>query len=181
MLRIKRELKKSPYWYCRGTVAGITIYESTRTTDKRQAEAYRRRREAEVYDAAALGHQTVGTWSEAVNSYLDHGKSPRFLLPLVDRWGDKPLNEITQQVIDQAARDVYPHVSNSSLCRQLYGPVNAVLRHAERCDISGVSAKKIVFPKVAKRKVTEWATDDYIDQLLFHCDDELRAVVLTMT
>ena len=47
--------------------------------------------------------------------------------------------------------------------------------------IEGVMPKRIRSPKVPKRKVTEWATDDYIADLLPHCSAELRAVVLFMT
>jgi hypothetical protein len=56
MLRLKRE-RNSPYWYIRGTVSGHGLYESTRTTDRRQAEAYRRKREREIYAVSALGQK----------------------------------------------------------------------------------------------------------------------------
>jgi integrase len=180
MLRLQRE-PNSPYWYIRGRVAGHPIHESTRTTDRRKAEAYRRKREAEIYDAAALGRKPAGTWGQAVNCYLDHGKSPRFLLPLVDLWGDKSLDKIDQAEIDRVAKTLYPHVCNATLVRQCYGPINAVLRHAAECGIEGVSPRRIKFPKVPKRKVTRWADDDYLAQLLPHCDPELAAVVLLMT
>jgi integrase len=180
MLRLKRE-RNSPYWYIRGTVAGHRIYESTRTTDRRQAEAYRQKREREIYAASALGHKPADTWSRAVNVYLDHGRPGRFLLKLVDLWGDLPLDRIDQQEVDRAARALYPNVSNATLVRQVYGPVSAVLYHAVDCGLEGVSIRRVKFPKVAKRKVTEWATDDYLALLLPHCGPALQAAVLTMT
>ena len=107
MLRLKRE-GGSPIWYIRGTVARVAIHESTRTTDRRQAEAYLHRRQAEIYAASALGHHPSGSWSEAVNSYLDHGKPGRFLRPLVEQWGDLPLDRIDQREVDRVAAGPLP-------------------------------------------------------------------------
>ena len=54
MLKLKKYPKRKAY-YVRGTVAGVSIFESTGTTDRGQAEAYRRKREKEVYDEIKLG------------------------------------------------------------------------------------------------------------------------------
>jgi integrase len=116
-----------------------------------------------------------------VNVYLDHGRPGRFLLKLVDLWGDLPLNKLDQQEVDRAARVLYPNGSTATLVRQVYGPVSAVLHHAVDCGLEGVSVRRIKFPKLDKRKVTVWATDEYIAQLLPHCGPALRAAVLVMT
>jgi integrase len=177
MLHLKRE-KRSPYWYVRGKVGGASVYESTGTADKKLAEEYRLKRERDLYEHAVLGKAEPASWARAVNAYLDNGGEDRFLLPLVKRWGDMPLSLITQEVVDAAARDLYR--TPATRVRQCYSPVRAVLNHARDIGLEGVSARRIKLPKVTK-KPAEYATDDYLERLLEHCDPELRAVLLVMT
>jgi integrase len=47
--------------------------------------------------------------------------------------------------------------------------------------MEGVPTRPIVKPALPKHRVTVWATDDYIDQLLPHCNPRLAALVQFMT
>jgi integrase/recombinase XerD len=129
-LKLKKYPKRSPNWYLRGTVAGILICESTGTTDRAQAEAFRIRRERETWERGALGREAPASFADAVNAYLDHGKSSRFIVPLLDHFKEKPLNEIGQLEVDRVALAVYPGRKASTLVRQVYGPMIAILNHA---------------------------------------------------
>lgn len=102
MLRLKRYPARSPYWYVRGTVAGVIVSESTKTADRGLAEQYRQKREREIYEEAVLGRVRPATFADAVTAYLEHGKSGRFLTPLLDHFTETPLPAIGQAALDRA-------------------------------------------------------------------------------
>ena len=104
MLRLKKYPKRSPNWIITGTVAGVHLFESTGTRDRGQAEAYRIKREREVYEAAKLGRVQPATFADAVILYLNKGKQSRFMAPLLDHFKETPLPEIGQVAVNEAAR-----------------------------------------------------------------------------
>lgn len=180
MLRLKRYPARSQFWYVRGTVAGVRIFESTGTADRAQAEEYRRKRESAIYDAAKLGKQPLATFAEAVTVYINKGKPQRFLLRLLDHFTETPVDQIGQAEIDEAAAKLYPGAKASTLNRQVYGPMVAVLRAAARAKLPGASPPMIDRRKEAKPAVTP-ATDEHIAALLPHLAPGLAALVTLMT
>jgi hypothetical protein len=58
-----RLLRRGEVWYVRGTVAGRSVYESTRIGDRKSAEIYRARREAEIIERAAFGRSPTTTFA----------------------------------------------------------------------------------------------------------------------
>jgi hypothetical protein len=73
-LRLNRR-KGTVNWYIRGTVRGIAVEESTGTSDRKRAEAYRVKREAEIWDRAVLGPAQTTKFIEAATSYMEVCKS----------------------------------------------------------------------------------------------------------
>jgi integrase len=175
-----RKIKGSQNWYIRGTVAGHRVYESTGTSDRRHAEEYGRILQERLYAELVLGQKPDATFAEAVNVYLDAGRSGRFLAPLVRAIGAVALSEITQQTVDGLALRLFPTAQPATRVRQVYGPVSAVIRYAAEVGLPGAVWRPLKKPKV-QRKPVQWATDDYLDKLLAHCDAHLRAVILIMT
>ena len=180
MLRLKRYPKRSPYWLVRGTVAGIRIFESTGTTDRGQAEAFRIRLERQVWERGALGQERPATFADAVMVYLDRGRGRRFVAPLLHYFKERPLSEIGQAEVDRAANSLYPNCKSATLVRQVYGPMIAILNSALKAELPGARPQKISSPRIAK-VVPKWATDDHIAALLPNCSDEIKALVLVMT
>lgn len=180
MLRLTRNPKRSKSWYLRGTVGGRFIYESSGTTDKAQAEEYRIKREREVYSEARLGTVRPATFADAVGAYLDFGKSDKYLKPLVKELGKIKLAKIGQTEVDRAANAIYPGRKASTLNRQVYGPVIAVLRHAAASRLEGATIPLIKHRK-AQKPVIQPADDEHIAKLLPHCSEGLRALILLMT
>lgn len=180
MLRLKRYPKFSPNWYVKGTVAGVYVSESTKTANRSQAEAYKLKRETEVYNEAALGKVKPATFADAVTAYLEHGKPDRFLTPLLDHFTETPLNKIAQAEIDKAANALYPKAKASTLNRQVYGPMIAVLRHAVRAKLEGATVPLVSMRKVQK-PIVRPADDEHIAKLLPHCSEGLRALIILMT
>ena len=180
MLRLKRYPKRSPYWYVRGTVAGVRVFESSETTDRDRAEEYRIKREREIYDAAKLGREAPATFADAVAVYVTGGGERRFMMRLLDHFHETPLPRIGQAEVDAAAVKLLPNAKASTMNRQVYGPVIAVLRAAERAGLPGAGNARIRMRKAQRPAVTP-ASDEHIAKLLPHCSEGLRALILLMT
>lgn len=176
------KVKGSPNHYVRGTVAGIYIYESTGTSDRTRAEAFRARLEDETYHQAKLGLDTREpvVFAAAVDSYMAATGNTRFFAPLIVEMGLDRINVIDQTRIDMAARKLYPRAKASTLVRQVYTPIIAALNHAAHAQMPGSAFVKIRKPKV-RRAAAEWNSDEYLNALLPHCNERLRAIVLFMT
>ena len=81
-------------------------------------------------DSGALTPQTGPTFFDAAEAYLLDNGDARFLPPIVDRIGGKPLAALTQDVIDSLAHSLYPAATPATRNRQVYTPISAVLKHA---------------------------------------------------
>lgn len=127
---IKR--KGSPFWYVRGTVKSISIFESTGFphADKKRpsanAEKYRASREQELESVSLGGKKDKASFSDAVELYLSNGGSPRHLGKIVEELGPIRLQDFDQQIIVNAAKRIFPNSSAASLNRQFFTPFIAV-------------------------------------------------------
>jgi len=130
MLDLKRYPKRSPNWYIRGTLKGISVFESTGTSRRPEAEAYLAKRWREIWDSGVLGQRPVATFADAVIAYTNHGGPRRYVTPLLHHFKERPLPEIGQAEIDAAAQALYPETSPATRLRQVYTPMIAILRLA---------------------------------------------------
>ncbi|MFT8956678.1 MAG: site-specific integrase, partial [Gluconobacter oxydans] len=62
---------RSETYYVRGTVKGQSVYESSGTSDPQQAEEYRAKREAELWQESIYGKRAVVTFAHAVAAYVE--------------------------------------------------------------------------------------------------------------
>lgn len=58
-----------------------------------------------------------------------HGET-RYLDPILAHFGDKPLSEIDQEAVEDAAVELYPAATAQTRNRQVFTPVSAILKHA---------------------------------------------------
>ncbi|MBK5958136.1 hypothetical protein CCR97_07915 [Rhodoplanes elegans] len=148
-------LGRTPNWEIRGTHRGIAVERSAGSPDRRIAERRLREVEREIEAGEwstppAPRHEP--TFADAVEGYVRAGRRRKYLLKLLDRFGDTPLSGITQAEIDRAAVELYPAVQPQTRNTCFYTPLSAVLRHA------GVD-RPIRRPKGAKgRVVTRFLT-----------------------
>lgn len=162
MLKLTRRAG-SPHWQITGTLRGVRVRESTGTDSRGHAESILAKRQADILDRSVYGEAHSATWAEAVNLYLDLGGEARYLEPLVERWGQKRLASITPLEIARAGRDIYPGAAASTLDRQIYTPVIAVLSAASEAGLCPPPA--IRRPKIRRTRVT--ASDEAtIDAIL---------------
>jgi integrase/recombinase XerD len=136
------------FLYLRGSVRGISVFESTKTTDTKAAKEICAKREAELLDQSVFGRKATVTFEVAVESYLKSGGSKRFLgkfNPVTGKWskglvthfGKKLIHTITQDDLDGAGNKLYPGTSHVTRNRQCHTPFVAIWNHAHRnqwCD-----------------------------------------------
>src|SRR4051812_47585641 len=118
-LTLKRYAARGPNWYLRGTVRGISIFETTGTNDRKAADTIRIKRESDVLELSVSGPGATVTFAEAVVSYLNAGGEARFLGKydektakwslLIGHFFGTPIGKIGQNEIDQAAYSLYPN------------------------------------------------------------------------
>jgi integrase len=160
----------------RGTVRGISIEESTGTTEKAVAEEIRVKREAEILTESVYGKSVTVTFAHAVADYLEHGGgATRFMQPVLDHFGTALLRDIDQHAIDTAAKKLYPNAGPATRNRQAYTPISAVLHHAAK---KGWCPDPVIArPEQPDGKVI-WIKPDQADKLIDACAEHLRPLVV---
>lgn len=167
----------SPYWIIRGSANGQRLEQSTRTTDKSQAEAIRIKFENDILTRQVFGERAVVTFAEAVLSYMNDNGEERFLLPLLDHFRETPLSKINQSAINVAARKLYPRAAPATLNRQVYTPMSAILRHAGPEQVEQFTIKR---PKQPKQKPIRWLQVDEAWRLIGAAAPHLRPLLIFM-
>jgi integrase len=172
--------KGAPGFYVRGTVRGIRCFETTGTSDKAQAEAYRAKREAELYEESLYGKRAVVSFQRAALSYLDFEARPArtkdYIGRLVRHFGSMPLAKIDQLAAEKAvAALLEPDAAPATKARSVYVPLAAVLNHANRrgwCE-----RPRFELPKLPPGK-TRWLTPGEVMLLLESAAPHLRPLLL---
>ncbi|AHJ69369.1 tyrosine-type recombinase/integrase [Granulibacter bethesdensis] len=143
--------------YVRGTVRGQSVFESTGTADAKRADAYRAKREAELWDRSVYGARAVVTFSHAVESYLsEKTHTPTTLRnvgKLLTHFRTIPLNRITQEAVDGAYRAILTEgisASPATKIRAVLTPLRAILTHAAHrgwCERPTFPTPKVTKPR----------------------------------
>lgn len=165
----------SPNFYLRGTVRGITVDESTGLADRKVAETIRAQREWEIIQESIHGRKATATFLEAAVAYMDDGGERRYLKPIIDLFGTAALAQIDQLAIDRAARTLCSDAAPSTVNRQVYTPVSAVLKHAHKRGLCEL--RHIERPKQPKGRV-RWLTPTEADRLIAACSPHMRPLVI---
>jgi len=176
MLRLMRR-KGSGYYYLRGTVRGISVYESTGIpySHRKAADEVRARREAELLEESIHGKRAVATFADAAKSYVERQGETRFLDPIVGYFGRTKLILIGQSEIDTCARTLLPTQAHDTRNRHVYTPISAVLKHAAKrgwCNEFSIQR-----PKTAQGRV-RWITKIEAERLIESCADHFRPLVM---
>lgn len=165
----------SPYWYIRGTVRGITVDESTGLQDKEKAEELRAKREWEIIEHSVTGRRTDATFLAAAVSYLDCGGEARFVHRLIDHFGTRPLAEIGQAEVEAAARKLFPNAKSSTIVRQVFTPISAIMRHAA---VRGMCDRKVYERPAQPRGRVRWITVEEAERLIAASSPHLRPLII---
>lgn len=120
---------KTPYWSVRGTYLGIHIDRSTKTGKRAVAAKLMSKWEREI-ECGSYSLPGDPTFASAAAAYMKAGGERKYLKKLLEHFGDRPLKEIDQAAIDEAAVALYPMGSPATRNRSVYTPTSSVLRHA---------------------------------------------------
>jgi integrase len=155
------KIKSSENWYVRGTYKGVKVFKSTETTIRKIAETELERITSAIYQESVFGKQSVITFSDAVYDYIEDGGALDYLgrydevtckwSGLMGAFYNVKMVDITQDMLDIAAKKIYPNVKPQTLNRQAYTPFIAVYNHA--VSKSNLPVRKWKRPTV-KRKHT---------------------------
>lgn len=132
----------------------------------------------------STGKKQKKTLSHAIIEYIENGGENKYLNQINEHLGTVSLNEFNQHLIDQAARVAYAgykkgekgksrSYSKSTIKRQFYTPLAAVLHHAH--DIGWMSYVRIKMPKV-ERPPPQWADKKWFAKFFKEASSELSAI-----
>jgi integrase len=140
-------------WRVRGTYLRVSVNRSTGADQKKVAEEIRKRWKQEIQlgtytdprkqtelaetapaDPQAPSAKLAPTFLAAAVAYIKAGGDADRLDPIIEMTvehalGPRPVTEIDQLMLDNAAVELFPHVTAATRNRQFYTPVSAVLKH----------------------------------------------------
>lgn len=182
-LQLKQRGLKKTYWII-GTLCGERIRESTRTSDRRLAEAKLIAVTKEIEDRLLYGPKHSFTFAEAVELHVNRThpkpKQAALLMKLLNYFGPKRCAEITPAMLMEYEKHRFKKpVSNSTLIRAVYNPMQSILNTAARNQL----APPVLLPRPRAAKVrVPPAPEDFLQKLLA-CEMHhwLRAAILIMT
>lgn len=127
---------KTPNFEIRGTYLGCRVEVSSGTHKRSLARKHLRRIEECIethgrYPAPeAQPDPGQPTFLSAAIAYMQSGGERRYVAPLLRHFREKPLPDIDQAAIDDAARALYPDGAPDYRNRAVYTPVSAILHRA---------------------------------------------------
>ena len=157
---------KTPNFEIRGTYLGFRVEISSGTNKRSVARKQLRKVEECIEEHGQYpapeptAHSGQPTFLSAANAYLQAGGRRKYVAGLIKHFREKPLSEIDQTAIDNAATAIYPQVANPATQNcYVYTPVSAILHHAlgDKCPV-------IRRPKGAKGKIKTdfmWPADAF--------------------
>lgn len=133
----------------------------------------------EQFDARYRSGTTsaVFTFRDAAHLYMRRGGESRYLLRLTDFFGDRPLADIDQEAIDQAAKILLPSAATSTQNRQVHGPASATLKCAAEHGLC--SYRRIKRPFLAPARAREISRVE-ANKLIKACSGRLRPFVIML-
>lgn len=151
----------------RGSHHGRRVDASARTRIRADAEKVLEATERKIFDEAVLGKAPERSFAEAAAGYMRGGGEREHLAPILTRIGNLPLKEVTQDVIDRLALELYPReaAADATRLRKVYTPISAVMVWG--ADAWGLDRRRIRRPKSPPGRV-DWRTPQEIETLLEH-------------
>lgn len=182
--------RRGRFWWLTGVARSssgiVRVHESTLEIDEDRAREILARRQRDLHDELVLGPKITLTVSQAIDTYIDSGKSPSHLKPLRDHFSTTRVSSLNGPKIRAAAKILYPTAAYTSWNRQVVTPMKAVINYcadAGLCDsikVKGFGRKDgdVRIPSTpAKRAVDR----GYIDAFRAACEDpRLSALMLFM-
>lgn len=175
-LKVKAD-PKTGIFQLSGTLGGYRIRESTKTRDRKAAEAAARATEREYWQRRAAGNAEVVMFETAVASYKRAGGDGRFTDPLTVHFAGTPVRDVLPGHVKDAAYAIYPTAKPATWNRQVLTPASAILNHAaERGWCAPIRIKRFEEERAQRRAVDR----TWLDGFMAHASPELAALALFM-
>jgi integrase len=120
---------QSHSWRIRGSHLGRAVDESAKTPDRKLAAKVLATVRDDIERGAFVRKGEPG-FADAANDYMIATGQRRFIAPLLNHFGNRPLKQIDARAINEAAAALYPNASPATQNRQVHTVVSAILRHA---------------------------------------------------
>jgi integrase len=121
--------KYTPFYRGRGSYLGQYVNRSTKARKRAIALQVVAKWEREI-ERGEFSQPGELTFAGAALAYMKAGGDRRFLKPLLEHFGDKPISQINQEAVEAAALSLYPRGTGATRNRQVYSPCSAILRRA---------------------------------------------------
>ena len=176
-LRLSRRGK---IYYIRGSVRGTSIYESAGTSDRARAEAYRAKREAQLWDRSVFGERAAIPFVQAAVGYIESRKpgvgDTRRVERLAEHFRGMNLRQIDQNAVDRAIKALCAaRAKPGTHLRSVIIPLTAVMIFAAKrgwCD-------RPVFDRPRQPKGrTAWLTPASAVKLRDAAGERLRPLIV---
>jgi integrase len=167
-------------WYVRGTVRGQAVYETTGTDDRERAEAYKAKREAQLWDRSVFGERATTPFVQAAVSYIEQraptARDKRRIERLAKHFRGINVDRIDQLAADRAIAAICrPDAKPATRLRAVLIPLTAVLTFAAKRGWCG--RPSFERPKQPKGR-TAWLTPADAQLLLEHAGETLKPLVV---
>lgn len=172
--RKDKEGKETGNWIIRGTIAGVSVYESSGLSNRKAAEIKRAKLENELIQRASLGKSARLTFAEAALTYIEAGGEKRFLPSLLIHFGENTrLAEIDNDAVNKAASAILPTAAPATINRQIIAPISAIYNLA--ADDGHVSPRRFRRRKEPQGKI-RWLRPNEAEDLLECCEKHLLPI-----
>lgn len=172
-LRIYR--RPSGLYHIRGTHHGVSVDRSARTRVAADAERVKEALERDIFERVVLGKPPEHSFAEAALGYMRGGGERRYLTPILERIGAMALKGVTQSVIDDTAAALYPERAASTLNRQVYTPIAAVLNWAADEGMLG-QVRRVRRPAQPAGRV-DWRRPGELELVIEACPHPLSSLI----
>lgn len=172
--------KRGRFWWLTGTIptreGEQRVHESTGETDEGRANKVRLNRENRAQQEIDLDPKDRFTFAQAVDAYLDAGKSENFIRRLLEHFADTRISDMTGSEVRAAAKVLYPGAAYTTWNRQVIIPIRAIINLSAndgKCRpvlIKGFSKNErdIKRPSTPPKRAVDRS---YIDTFREHSDD----------
>jgi integrase len=133
---------------------------------------------ATVFSPVGLLRQTgsIG-FREAAGLYVQGGGEDFYLRPLIEYFGDTPLEDIGQAAVDDAALRLKPDAAPSTRCRQVHTPVSAIIKYSASSGLC--RSLRLQRPKLVSNRERCPSVEE-AKRLVLACSSHLRPLVLLL-
>ena len=174
--------KKSDNWYFKFTVRGETLYRSTGTGDKAQAQEIADKAKAEAHNVIRLGHQPRYTWQQAVVRWLTESEKKsietdkyhfKWLRPFLD---DVYLDAIDLELIDKIITAKLK-VAGKTRVNRTTELIRAVLNKAQK-EWGWIESVPYIRRFKEKSQRLRWLTHSEANRLLKELPEHTKAMAI---